>query len=112
MFVGSHRRTVGADGLLAMPEDWLAEFGEVNVLLVGRDSQSGSIGLFTERRFEDGLATLDVDASNMIRQNFVRVVLDEAGRFAIPVELLEWVRIDSVAEMVGCIDHIKVRRYT
>jgi len=62
------------------------------------------------QRFEDCLAKLDANASNMIRQNFVRVALDEAGRFAIPIELLEWAKIDSAAEMAGCIDHIKVRR--
>jgi len=110
MFVGSHRTMIGASGMLVLPDDWLAEFGEGRILLAGRDSQSGSIGLFPERRFEDCLAKLDEKASDMIRQNFVRIVLDEAGRFALRVELLEWAKIESAVEMVGCIDHIKVRR--
>jgi len=99
---------IGADGMLVLPDGWLAEFGEGRILLAGQDSQSGSVGLFPARRFEDCLAKLHGKASD--RQNFVRIVLDEAGRFALPVELLEWAKIESAVEMVGCIDHIKVRR--
>jgi len=108
MFVGNHKTTIGADGMLVLPDDWRVEFGESEFLLVGRDSQSGSVGLFPARRFEDCLAKLDGKASD--RQNFVRIVLDEAGRFALPFELLDWAKIDTAVEMVGCIDHIKVRR--
>lgn len=110
MFIGCRKTTIGADGMLAMPDDWRAEFGVSGFLFAGWDSQSGSIGLFPERSFEDRLAKLDANALDMIRQNFVRVVLDEAERFALPVELLEWAKIESAVEMVGCIDHIKVRR--
>jgi len=111
MFVGSHRATIGADGMLALPEDWRAAFGKSGILFAGRDVQGGTIGLFPRRRFEDGLAQLDEKVANKIRQDFLRVTMDSSGRFVLPAELLEWAKIDSAVEMVGCIDHIKVRRW-
>jgi len=109
MFVGSHRVTVGSDGMLVLPEDWRAAFGKSRILFAGRDVQGGAIGLFPRRRFEDGLAQLDEKAANEIRQDFRRVTMDSDGRFVLPVEMLEWAKVDSTVEMVGCIDHIKVR---
>jgi len=38
MFVGSHKTTIGDDGMIAMPDDWRAEFGESRILFAGRDT--------------------------------------------------------------------------
>jgi len=102
VFVGSFRRRMEGNGLLALPSDWLNELGKPSFVYLCRKKTDGEICLFVER---------DADAVSACEAKIVRRDVDERGRISIPTEW-QWNKMGAGVTLVGKLRHavIKTRR--